>query len=231
MQRHYCTVFKFLADVPHSRHAAKRGACSGDAQVCLKRRVPEIARETAVAGATLNPGSTRRRQPGRPARTARECLPGRFGSIVMGHAIRQRNPPPQYRRIPAFRSRPMSGWDGVAAGLLAAGLTLFGGCFGAAAQDRPGPVSACTGRMLRAGLSAASLTAAPSLSTMAAKSVLPRSKCRRLRPPGDAKGGALVAMRQGQALAGLLAGGDIVLKQADAQTTDRYGRLVGYRLE
>ena len=44
----------------------------------------------------------------------------------MAHAIRQPNPP-QYRRIPAFRSRPMSGWDGVAAGLLAASTNVGSG--------------------------------------------------------------------------------------------------------
>ncbi|HUZ34383.1 MAG TPA: thermonuclease family protein [Xanthobacteraceae bacterium] len=148
----------------------------------------------------------------------------------MAHAIRQRHLP-QYRRIPAFRSRPMSGWDGVAAGLLAAGLTLFSGCSGAAAQDRlqdrPSPVSACTGTTLAHGTVSRVIDGRTFVLGDGREIRLAAIEVPPLAPADDAKavpGGDAAK----NALAGLLAGGDIVIKQADAQTTDRYGRLVGY---
>jgi len=140
----------------------------------------------------------------------------------MAHAIRQQNPP-QYRRIPAFRSQPMSGWDGVAAGLLAAGLALFSGCSGAAAQDRlqdrPSPVSACTGTTLARGTVSRVIDGRTFTLDDGRDIRLAAIEVPPLAPTDDAKaapGGDAAK----DALAGLLAGGDIELKQADAQTTD-----------
>ena len=129
----------------------------------------------------------------------------------------------------------MSGWDGVAAGLLAAGLTLFSGCFGAAAQDRlqdrlqdrPSPVSACTGTTLAHGTVSRVIDGRTFALGDGREIRLAAIEVPPLAPADDAKaapGGDAAK----NALADLLAGGDIVIKQADAQTTDRYGRLVGY---
>jgi endonuclease YncB( thermonuclease family) len=178
-----------------------------------------------MAGAAAHPGVNA--NGGRAARAhGTRVSSGRFGSIVMAHAIGKPNPP-QYRRIPAFRSRPMSGWDGVAAGLLAAGLALFSGCFGAAAQDRPSPASACIGTTLARGTVSRVIDGRTFTLDDGRDIRLAAIEVPPLAPAGDAKaapGGDAAK----DALAGLLAGGDIVLKQADAQTTDRYGRLVGY---
>lgn len=72
LQRHYCTVFKFWRMCAF-RKCRKARACSGDAQVCLRRRVHEIARETQWRARRqiliATPAAA-----GPPERTARECL-------------------------------------------------------------------------------------------------------------------------------------------------------------
>jgi hypothetical protein len=44
LERHYCNTFKFWRTCPLSR-CRKARACSGDANLCLKRRGPEVPRE------------------------------------------------------------------------------------------------------------------------------------------------------------------------------------------
>ena len=79
LQRHYCTVFKFWRMCAF-KPCRKARACSGDAQVCLKRRVQEIAREAQwqarqhVLAATPTAA-------GPPERTARECLPAALAAL------------------------------------------------------------------------------------------------------------------------------------------------------
>jgi len=79
LRRHYCTVFKFWRTCAYKR-CRKARACSGNAQVCLKRRVQEIAREVQwharqqILAAT--PAAA-----GAPERTARECLPAALAAL------------------------------------------------------------------------------------------------------------------------------------------------------
>jgi hypothetical protein len=79
LQRHYCTVFKFWRMCAF-KPCRKARRCSGDAQVCLKRRVQEIAREAQwharqhILAAT--PAAA-----GPPERTARECLPAALAAL------------------------------------------------------------------------------------------------------------------------------------------------------
>ena len=74
LRRHYCNVFKFWRLCP-LRACRKARSCGGDAQLCLKRRVPAIPRDLQWQA---------RRQilevtpvdAGPAVRTAREFLPG-----------------------------------------------------------------------------------------------------------------------------------------------------------
>jgi endonuclease YncB( thermonuclease family) len=126
---------------------------------------------------------------------------------------------------------PMIGWDRGAAALVAAGLAFFGGSVGAAAQnrlqDRPSPVSACTGPTLARGTAGRVVDGRTFTLDDGREVRLAAIEVPPLAPAGDAKaapGGSSAK----DALAGLLAGGDVAVKQADTQTTDRYGRLAGY---
>lgn len=73
LRRHYCNLFKFWRACP-LRLCRKQRHCGGDAQICLKRRVLEIAREVRwqarqdVLVSTFKEG-------GPPERMAREFLP------------------------------------------------------------------------------------------------------------------------------------------------------------
>lgn len=121
----------------------------------------------------------------------------------------------------------MIGWDGVAAALLAAGLALFSGCPGATAQGRPRPISASAGATLARGTATGVIDGRTFVLNDGRKIRLAAVEVPPLAPIDDAKAapGGTAARN---ALAGLLARGDVVLKQAEAQQTDRYGRLVGF---
>jgi endonuclease YncB( thermonuclease family) len=118
----------------------------------------------------------------------------------------------------------MRGWDGVIAAAFAAAFAVGGGT-GAAAQERPQPASACAGEIVargaagRVGDGRSFVLEDGREVRLAAIEVPPLSP-----KSGAAPGGA--AARDG--LATLLAGAEIVLKQAEAQKTDRYGRIVAY---
>ena len=71
--RHYCDVFKFWRDCPSSR-CRKARRCSGDANLCLKRRGAEIprhqqwqARQQVLRSTPANAGE--------PERAVRELMP------------------------------------------------------------------------------------------------------------------------------------------------------------
>jgi hypothetical protein len=74
LRRHYCNVFKFWRRCP-LRACRKVRRCGGDAQLCLKRRVPEIPRDLQweVRRQILAVTSA---DAGAAVRTAREFLPG-----------------------------------------------------------------------------------------------------------------------------------------------------------
>jgi endonuclease YncB( thermonuclease family) len=132
---------------------------------------------------------------------------------------------PQCRRIPAFRSRAMIGWDGVSAAVIAAALVIFGGdCAGA--QERPQPAFACGGETLARGTASRVIDGRTFVLDDGREIRLAAIEVPPLSSPGEAAAAGGTAAKD--ALAGLLAGTDIVLKQADAQKTDRYGRVVAY---
>ncbi|MBV1697457.1 MAG: thermonuclease family protein [Hyphomicrobiales bacterium] len=121
----------------------------------------------------------------------------------------------------------MIGRDGVAAALVAAGLIVFGGCLSATAQQRPKPISVCTGTTLARGTAGRIVDGRTFTLDDGREVRLAAIEVPPLVPAGDAKaapGGSAAK----DALTGLLAGGDVAVKQADTQTTDRYGRLAGY---
>jgi len=118
-------------------------------------------------------------------------------------------------------------WDGVLAAAIAAEFTAICACSGAMAQEQARTASVCSGEAIWRG-SARRIVDGRSF-------VLDDGREVRLAaievPPlplpqesGPAPGG--VAAKD--ALTALLAGGGIVLKQAEQQKTDRYGRMVVY---
>ena len=118
----------------------------------------------------------------------------------------------------------MRGWDGVIAAGFAAAFAL-GGCVGAVAQERPQPASACAGEVVARGAvsrvsNGRSFVLADGREVrLAAIEVPPLAPESEAAPDG-------AAAKDG--LAALLAGAEIVLKQAEPQKTDRYGRIVAY---
>ncbi len=74
LQRHYCDVFKFWRTCPFKR-CRKARTCSGDADVCLKRREKEIPRDIQWQARQRILASTPA-SAGPPERMAREFLPG-----------------------------------------------------------------------------------------------------------------------------------------------------------
>jgi len=121
----------------------------------------------------------------------------------------------------------MNGWDGVAAALPGAGLAEFSGCLGAAAQERTRADSACAGETLARGKAGQVIDGRTFVLNDGREIRLAAIEVGPLAPADDARaarGGAAAK----DALARLLAGADVVLRQAEAQKTDRYGRLVVY---
>jgi len=133
---------------------------------------------------------------------------------------------PKCRRIPALRSQPMIGWwDGI---LLLAGLAAAcaaGRCGAAAAAEQAEPAPACGGAVIARGTAKSVIDGRTF--------VLDDGRTVRLAgievPPLAADGGAPPggpAARYG--LTTLLGGADLLLRQAEPQQTDRYGRLLAY---
>jgi endonuclease YncB( thermonuclease family) len=137
---------------------------------------------------------------------------------------------PQSRRIPAFGLTPMSGWrGGVLLGLFLGLLAASAGqcvflCADAAAKDAPAQHYLCGGDVLAHGTARRVIDGRTF--------VLDDDRAVRLAaievpalPEGDtgAPGGAAAR----DALAALLAGGDVIVRRADV-ASDRYGRLFGF---
>lgn len=119
-------------------------------------------------------------------------------------------------------------WVGVPAAVLAAGLAaicgcLSCGCFGAAAQQLPRP--ACGGEIIARGTASRLIDGRTFVLDDGSEVRLAAIEVPPLPPQADGAPGGAAAK---DALAGLLAGGAIVLRQAQPQKTDRYGRLAAY---
>ena len=116
-------------------------------------------------------------------------------------------------------------WVGVLAALLAAEFAADGGWFCAFAQESPRSAPVCGGEIIARGAATRIIDGRSFVLDdgrevrLAAIEVPPAPQ-----ESGAASGGAAAK----DALAGLVAGSQIALRQAEPQTTDRYGRLVGY---
>ena len=120
-------------------------------------------------------------------------------------------------------------WDGVLAAVVAAEFTAFCAGSGAMAQERAQIASACSGETIARGSASGILDGRTFVLDdgrevrLAAIEVPPLP----LPQESDPAPGGMAAK---EALAALLAGGGIVLKQAEQQKTDRYGRRAGLRV-
>jgi endonuclease YncB( thermonuclease family) len=109
--------------------------------------------------------------------------------------------------------------------MLAVALAATGGCLTVAAQETPQPASACGGAVVARGTVSRVIDGRTfalddgSDVRLAAIEVPPLAQ-----DPGDPPGGTVGK----DGLAGLIAGSEIVLKQAEPQKTDRYGRIVAF---
>jgi endonuclease YncB( thermonuclease family) len=121
----------------------------------------------------------------------------------------------------------MRGWDGVIVAMLAAAFAVGGGYVVAAAQERPQPAAVCGGEMLARGAASRFIDGRTFVLDDGREVRLAAIEVPALPEGfGAAPGGAAARDR----LAALLAGGEIVLKQAEPQKTDRYGRTVAYAI-
>lgn len=115
--------------------------------------------------------------------------------------------------------------DGVKAAAAVAAVSISCGCFGVTAQERPQPALACGGEIIARGnagrvLDGRTFILADGREVRLAAIEVPPLPQQSAQAPGG------VAARD--ALAALLAGGEIELKQAELQNTDRYGRLFAF---
>jgi endonuclease YncB( thermonuclease family) len=130
---------------------------------------------------------------------------------------------PQCRRIPAFRLEPMMGWRGGV--VFAAFAAAACGAFGAAAQDRAQPAVSCGGEVFARGAASRIIDGRTFVLDDGREVRLAGVEVPQLSGgPGAARDEKGVR----EALARLLGGTQIVLKQAEPQKTDRYGRLLAY---
>jgi endonuclease YncB( thermonuclease family) len=122
----------------------------------------------------------------------------------------------------------MRGWDGVFRAALAAAFAVMAGCSSARAQEQPLPKAApCGGEIIARGTASRFIDGRTFALDDASEVRLAALEVPPLSSPQDTgapPGGA--AARDG--LAALLAGAEIVLKQAEQRRTDRYGRLLAY---
>lgn len=120
----------------------------------------------------------------------------------------------------------MGSRDGVAAALFAAALVATCGRIGAA-QERAQPNSVCGGNTIAQGSAGRVIDGRTFMLgdgrevRLAAIEVPPLAAA-------DDTNAAPAGTAAREALAGMLASNDVVLKQAEPQKTDRYGRLVAY---
>ena len=126
--------------------------------------------------------------------------------------------------FPPFAWEPMRGWDGVIVAGFAAAFAV-GGCVAALAQERPQPASACAGEVVAR---AATSHVSDGRSFVLADGREVRLAAIEVPPLAPESGAAPDGTAARDGLAALLAGVEIVLKQAEPQKTDRYGRIVAY---
>jgi endonuclease YncB( thermonuclease family) len=120
----------------------------------------------------------------------------------------------------------MRSWrDGVLAAALASGFGAVCGCFGSGAQEPPRGVFACGGDNLPRGIVRRLIDGRTFILADGREVRLAAIEVPLLgQEAGAAPGGAAAK----DALGGLLADNEVVLRQADPQKTDRYGRVVAY---
>ena len=122
----------------------------------------------------------------------------------------------------------MIGWrDGALAASFAAGCAAIGGCFSAAAQEGPRPAIACGGEAIARGTVSRVIDGRTFMLDDGREVRLAAIEVLQLpqpQEPGAASGGAAAR----DALAILLAGTEVVLRQAEPQKSDRYGRVVAF---
>ncbi len=118
---------------------------------------------------------------------------------------------------------------GFLAAALAAGLTTMCGYFCAAAQERPRPVIACGGDTIARGAVSRAIDGRTFVLDDGREVRLAAIEVPPLPPAQDA-GASPGGVAARDALAVLLGGAEIVLKQAEQQKTDRYGRLAAYAI-
>ncbi len=117
----------------------------------------------------------------------------------------------------------MCGWrERFLAAAPAAGFAVLCGCFCATAQERPPPALVCGGETLARGTVSQSIDGRTFVLDDGHEVRLAAIEVPPLSSPPEAGAAAR------DALAALLGGAEVVLKQADQQKTDRYGRLVAY---
>jgi endonuclease YncB( thermonuclease family) len=117
---------------------------------------------------------------------------------------------------------------GVVAAAAAAGFALMTGIFAAAAEERPAQASACGGAIIARGAVAHVLDGRSFVLGDGREVRLAGIEVPPLPLPGHADPAAGGGEAARQDLATRLSGTEIVLRQAEAQPADRYGRLVGY---
>jgi endonuclease YncB( thermonuclease family) len=121
----------------------------------------------------------------------------------------------------------MRGRDGIMAAAFAAGVTATCVWWSASAQEQPHATSSCDGETLAQGAAGRILDGRTFALEDGREVRLAGIEVPPLPQPQEnspAPGGAAAR----DALADLLAGGQITLKQAEPQKTDRHGRLVAY---
>ena len=123
----------------------------------------------------------------------------------------------------------MARWsEGVLAAVSATSFALMVGIFTAAAEERPPPAIACGGAIIARGTATRALDGRGFVLADGREVRLSGIEVPPLPlpdRPDPAAGGGEAARQE---LAAKLAGSEIVLRQAEGQPTDRYGRLVGY---
>jgi endonuclease YncB( thermonuclease family) len=122
----------------------------------------------------------------------------------------------------------MSGWRGrFLAVTCAAEFAIMGGCFCAPAQERPLPSSACNGETIARGTVSHSVDGRTFMLDDGREVRLAAIEVPPLPSPQEA-GAVPGGTAARDALAALLAGAEIELRQAESEKTDRYGRIVAF---
>ena len=121
----------------------------------------------------------------------------------------------------------MSGWGGVLAAAFVAEFAAVCGAFSATAQERPQTAFPCGGETIARGSASRFIDGRTFVLDDGREVRLAAIEVPQLPLPqesGAAPGGAAAR----DALVSLFAGAEVMLRQAESQKTDRYGRVVAY---